>query len=130
MNPRSAHLLKRRVRPTPDGNSSGLQDLDAGIQKHLVQRAQIWRRRNPLETSLVVGLAAMPVLHSNYVKFSAGFVFAVEHLRQLTKRHGIDDRHSKIADEGHAFRIEHGALDFFASKRIGTIQHEESDLVL
>src|SRR5579863_5296812 len=61
VNPRRTEMLEGRIGSAPDGDTGGLQNLDARIWKILAQSAQVGRGRNPRETSLIIELDPVPI---------------------------------------------------------------------
>src|SRR5579863_5426941 len=71
----------------------------------------------------------MPVFHLDHVQFDTDFIFRVEHLRQLSQGHCVNERHTKIPNERHARRVEHRAFNPFTAERVRAVKHEVRNVV-
>ena len=129
IDPGRAELLEGRFRAAADGDACILQYFQAGIEDRAFEGAEIGGGRNPAHAGAFKEIVAMPVFHFDDVKIGVDVIFGVEELRKFADGEGVADGDGIVGDEAGFVRVENGAFDDVAGKRIGAIEDKEGDVV-
>ena len=78
VHPGRAKFLKGRFRSAAHRNPGILQYFQSRIENRSLQRAQIWRGRNPAQSGVFEKIIATPVFHGDDVQIATDFIFGVK----------------------------------------------------
>src|SRR5260370_8921490 len=94
--PRRSKFLERSLRAPSDGDSSALENFNPRIDNRSLDRAQIWRWRDPFDARAFEELIAMPVSHGDDVQLGADVILRVKKLPYFLDCHRVPTRQRQL----------------------------------